>query len=79
MSIVCDPNLDSPASTGPHRQEELIRCPFSPKPLLDSDIAPKMTTQTGLDYMRSRTVVDCDTMDEEGEVSSSRETVLGLT
>ncbi|CEJ60315.1 hypothetical protein PMG11_08892 [Penicillium brasilianum] len=24
-----------------------------------------MTTQTGLDYMRSRTMVDCDTLDEE--------------
>jgi hypothetical protein len=25
-----------------------------------------MAVQTGLDYMRSRTLVDCDTMDEEG-------------
>ncbi|OGE56916.1 hypothetical protein PENARI_c002G12100 [Penicillium arizonense] len=24
-----------------------------------------MVVQTGLDYMRSRTVIDCDTMDEE--------------
>ncbi|KAJ5689385.1 hypothetical protein N7462_003777 [Penicillium macrosclerotiorum] len=28
-----------------------------------------MTTQTGLDYMRSRTMVDCDTMDQEGLIS----------
>lgn len=27
----------------------------------------KMAVQTGLDYMRSRTLVDCDTMDDEGE------------
>jgi hypothetical protein len=26
----------------------------------------KMALQTGLDYMRSRTLVDCDTMDDEG-------------
>lgn len=26
----------------------------------------KMAAQTGLDYMRSRTIVDCDTMDPEG-------------
>lgn len=25
-----------------------------------------MAVQTGLDYMRSRTSVDCDTMDDEG-------------
>lgn len=25
-----------------------------------------MAVQSGLEYMRSRTVVDCDTMDEEG-------------
>lgn len=25
-----------------------------------------MAVQTGLDYMRSRTFVDCDTMDDEG-------------
>lgn len=27
----------------------------------------KMALQTGLDYMRSHTLVDCDTMDDEGE------------
>jgi hypothetical protein len=31
-----------------------------------------METQTGLNYMRSRTVVDCDTMDEEGVLSFPR-------
>ena len=25
-----------------------------------------MATQTGLDFLRTRTVVDCDTLDEEG-------------
>lgn len=25
-----------------------------------------MSTQTGLDFLRTRTLVDCDTLDEEG-------------
>lgn len=29
-----------------------------------------MATQTGLDYLRTRTVVDCDTLDEEGIYTS---------
>lgn len=28
-----------------------------------------MTAVTGLDYLRSRTIVDCDTMDAEGRQS----------
>jgi hypothetical protein len=34
--------------------------------------ALKMVVQTGLDYMRSRTVIDCDTMDEESEPPYNR-------
>ena len=28
-----------------------------------------MTAKTGLDILRTRTVVDCDTMDEEGIIT----------
>ena len=37
---------------------------------LKNQFKNKMAVQTGLDYMRSRTLVDCDTMDEESKHSS---------
>lgn len=36
-------------------------------PVANIRLTLKMAVQTGLDYMRSRTMIDCDTMDEEGE------------